>query len=236
MRVMVLAHLNGRLDALERAVEGVEEERADAILVLGSLLGPDAEPAQTFATAFRMLTRSGLPSFVVPGEADAPERAYLAASLGHESVGKGTTRSVHGSFALAPSHQYAVAGFGGRITDDKRDHERILRYPGWELLARLDVLRDVDQIPLLAFHHPPAEAGDVDLDAAGSHTGHLAVTEAITTWRARFAACAGERPAHSHVGRTLLVSPGRLDDGDYAMVDVRKLDVLHRRLPEGAAA
>ena len=200
------------------------------------MLGASVDPAPTLANTYRMLERSGLPSYCVPGEADAPERVYLAATVGHESAGRGTTWYVHGSFAMAPRSEYAVAGFGGRITDDERDHERALRYPGWELLARLDLLRSVDQVPLLLFHHPPAHVGEIDVDGTGSHIGHEAVSEAITTWRARFAACAGARPGQGRVGRTLVVSPGRLDEGDYALVDLRSLDVLLKRLPEAAAA
>jgi Icc-related predicted phosphoesterase len=236
MRVLVIAHINGRLDLFDRALERLDEDRPDAILIAGAVLGEEADAAGTFAGAYRRLEQAGVAAYGVPGEADAPERAYYAATVGQESAGRGRTTCVHGAFAPAPRNPYAVAGFGGRITDDERDHERSLRYPGWELLARLHLLRDIDQVPLLLFHHPPADASDVDLDAAGNHIGHPAVTEAITTWRPRVAACAGVRPGQGWLGRTLVVSPGRLDEGDYAVVDARRREAQPRRVPEESAA
>src|SRR5262245_56571545 len=230
MRVLVMAHVNGRLDQVGRALDRLEEDRPDAILLAGAVLGEQADAARTFLGAYQWLEQTGVPAYGVPGEADASERAYFAATVGQESAGRGRVTCVHGAFAAAPRNPYAIAGFGGRITDKERDHERSLRYPGWELLARLHLIRDIDQVPLLLFHHPPAEAGDIDLDGAGKHIGHSAVTEAITTWRPRVAVCAGAGPGQHLLGRSLVVSPGRLDQGDYAVVDVEKREATPRRV------
>jgi Icc-related predicted phosphoesterase len=65
--------------------------------------------------------------------------------------------------------------------------------------------------------------------------GHRAVTEAIATWHPRVAVCAGLRPGHKWVGDTLVASPGRLDQGEYAVVDLRDRSVRHEALARTAA-
>ncbi|MDX6647326.1 MAG: uncharacterized protein QOK40_3053, partial [Miltoncostaeaceae bacterium] len=203
MQILVMAHLNGRLDMLERVID--RGEPADLTLFAGNALD-GADPARTHATLFTLLEQLGLPAYTIPGEADAPERRYLAAAMGHESAGK-HVRDVHGLHAETRRGEYVVVGFGGRITDDERDHEGALRYPGWELLARLRLLGRLDQLPILMLHHPPAGVRIIDRDDAGESIGHASVTDAIMTWHPRLAVCAGLRPGHEWVGDTLVVSP-----------------------------
>jgi Icc-related predicted phosphoesterase len=230
--MLVMAHLNGRLDMLEQVLERGEE--VDLALFAGSALGDGDDAPRTYADLYSHLERLGIPTYCIPGEADAPERCYMAAAIGHESVGRHVS-TVHSLQAETRRGEYVVVGFGGRITDDERDHERHLRYPGWELLWRLRLLSRIDPLPVLLLHHPPAGVQVIDRDAAGASMGHPAVTEAIATWHPRVAVCAGVRPGHEWVGDTLVASPGRLDCGEYAVVDLRDRTVRHEQISQAAA-
>jgi Icc-related predicted phosphoesterase len=116
----------------------------------------------------------------------------------------------------------AVAGFGGRITERERETESALRYPGWEARYRMAFLTQVDQALLvMVFHNPPARVGNLDL-VDGERVGNEEVTELIGTWSPRVAVVAGDRAGRELYGTTVVVSPGRLDRGEYAVFDPRR--------------
>jgi uncharacterized protein len=236
MKVLAIAQLGGRVELLDRLSDVVERERPDMLFFAGGALGEGSDPARTHAAVFAALEKLGVPSYCIPGEADGPERLYLTAALGHQSVAR-NVHIVHGTFALAPAHGLAVVGFGGGITDDEREHVAAVRYAGWELVARMHLLRGVDQPPLLLLHHPPdagtAGADDPTVDA---ERGHAQVGETIKTWHPRLAVCAARRPGTQWVGDTLVVSPGRLDEGGYALAEVTHRTVRLERLAQDVAA
>jgi Icc-related predicted phosphoesterase len=219
VRLLAIAHIGGRLDLLDQVREIVEPERPDMIFFAGGAFGTDSDPVRTHAELFAFLEKFGVPSYCIPGEADGPERLYLVAALSHQSLAR-NVHIVHGAFSSAPAHGLAVVGFGGAITDDEREHATAVRYPGWELVARLQLLRGVDQPPLMLLHHPPAEA----------EGGRQEVSEVIKTWHPRLAVCAGRQPGTQWVGDTLVVSPGRLDEGCYALAETKDRTVRHEQL------
>ena len=138
---------------------------------------------------------------------------------------------VHGTLARADD-QVLVAGMGGEISDDphaERDEQSRLRYPAWEAEYRLKTIAQLDEVPLkvLLFATPPAHEG---LGMRGSDV----VKELIATYRARLAVFAGPSPAEAHLGRTLVVAPGPLDQGTAAMVDLRAGAVTRISLRAGA--
>jgi Icc-related predicted phosphoesterase len=155
------------------------------------------------------------PVAVVPGEFDTPERHVLPITTAQEW----TERHLHCVHGMSTSvHDLAVAGFGGQITEREREAETALRYPGWEVRYRLAFLSELDQALVLVFHHPPARMRELDL-VDGRHAGSQAVTELLGTWRPRVAVVAGERPGQEGYATTVVVSPGRLDRGEYAVFD-----------------
>jgi uncharacterized protein len=162
--MLLMAHLNGRLDMLDRVLD--QGEDVTLAVFAGSALSPGDDAGKVYSGLHSRLEALGIPSYCIPGEADAPERRYMTAAIGHESVGM-HVRNVHGMSADTRRGDTVVVGFGGRITDDERDHEATLRYPGWELLYRLHLLSRVDQVPVLVLHHPPAGVRVIDRDEAG---------------------------------------------------------------------
>jgi Icc-related predicted phosphoesterase len=119
--------------------------------------------------------------------------------------------------AFAPG-TVLVAGFGGEVDDDPmsaRDELRRLRYPRWEVEYRLKLLQhelSKYEHPVLLFSTPPAHKG---LGTPGSE----ALAELAVTHRARLVICGGRRGV-SILGRSLVVAPGRLADGRYAVADL----------------
>ena len=123
---------------------------------------------------------------------------------------------VHGTFAIGPSHVLFV-GMGGKIVDEpestRLEGER-LRYPAWEVEYRLKTIGELkDYEKVFLFATQPAHKG---LHAAGSET----LAELINTYRPQLAVVAGNGVAETRLGRTLLVSPGRLEQGQYALIDL----------------
>jgi Icc-related predicted phosphoesterase len=218
MRILACAHLDGELDRLQDLRLVVEEERPDLVVFAGGLLAPGREGSTVARGLHRLLHGlAALPCAVavVPGAADAPERRVLPVATAQEWTER-NLHCVHGM--LATIDDLAVAGFGGDITERERETEVALRYPAWELRYRMAFLNRVEQPLLLVHHHPPAQMHELDV-VDGRHIGSQAVTEVVGTWRPRVVVVAGPRPAREMYASTVVVSPGRLDQGSYALFD-----------------
>jgi Icc-related predicted phosphoesterase len=183
----------------------------DAVALVGDLGGPSANYRSVLGT----LGSVGRPAYWVPGRHDAPIGEYLEEAYNVETVFP-LLRGVHGTLAIAPGH-VLFAGLGGEISDDPRtprDEVEALSYPRWEVEYRLKVLRELDEHEtVLLFGTTPLHKGE--------HTGESEiVAELIATYRARLAVCAGP-PASQVLGRSLVVSPGSVTEGQYAIADLQ---------------
>jgi hypothetical protein len=188
-----------------------------------------------------------------PGRAGSGEPGQAATCTGRTSTGKAGVRGrrrprqlcgpardgalvyphlhgVHGTFAIGPSH-VLFAGMGGEIVDDPdaiRVEEAGLRYPAWEVEYRLKAIRELkDYQKVFLFTTQPAHKG---LHGGGSEV----LAELINTYRPRVAVVAGDGVAEARLGKTLVVCPGRLEHGQYALIDLHDLEVEPRTLAEHA--
>jgi hypothetical protein len=101
-----------------------------------------------------------------------------------------------------------------------------LRYPAWEVEYRLKTIRELkDYQKVFLFTTQPAHKG---LHGAGSRT----LAELINTYEPVLAVVAGDGVAVGRLGKTLVVYPGRLDQGQYALIDFHDLSVEARTLAE----
>src|SRR5439155_9675288 len=116
---------------------------------------------------------------------------------------------------IGPDH-VLLAGIGGEIVDDPetlRSEEALIRYPGWEAEYRLRVVGEFKDYPkVFLFATRPAHKG---LHEPGSEI----LAELINTYRPRLVVTTGE-PSEERLGKSLVVSPGRLDQGSYALLDL----------------
>ena len=125
-------------------------------------------------------------------------------------------RGLHGTAAFAPDTEVVFAGMGGEISDNPdtpRDEQSRLRYPRWEAAYRLKVLNLLDYNELvMLFASAPAHKGH-------NTPGSEAVAELVGTYRPRLVVCGGPRGVEI-LGTSLVVAPGSLAGGQYAMAEV----------------
>jgi Icc-related predicted phosphoesterase len=228
-RIFCVAGPGDSASALDAALKAAGDD-VQAVAVIGDL-GAGTDRRETYRSTFRSLAAAERPVFWVPGPGDAPIASYLREAHNIEIV-LPRLHGVHGTAALAPGEHVVVAGFGGEISDDP-DHEReelsALSYPRWEPEYRLKLLREFpEHQSVLLFHTQPAHKGR-------GTPGSEAVAELIGTWRPPLVVCGGERGSEL-IGRTLVVSPGLLGDGHYAIVDLQGREAQLERIPATTAS
>jgi uncharacterized protein len=205
--------------AVERLVAAADEHDTDAIAVVGDL-SDGADPGG-YRALFHALAATGKPAYYVPGPGDAPLDAYYreahAVERAHPNL-----RGVHGTAALTPDGHITVAGLGGEIADEPltgRDESERLRYPRVEAeyrLKALDELGEHDRV--LLFWSRPAHKQH---GSNGSET----VGELVNTYRPRLVVCDGGRGTETLGKHSLVVAPGSLGDGHYAIVNLQRHSV-----------
>jgi Icc-related predicted phosphoesterase len=227
-RFLALAEMRAAIGALEGALAR-ESGDVDGVVVVGNLTEAWSKPA-TYRAIFKTLGATGLPTFWVPGVNDAPLHDYLVEAHAME-IAYPALRGVHGTVTLAGDVLFA--GMGGEVLDAPdtiRGEEFVVRYPGWEVEYRLKVIREFD-VPerVFLFATPPAHKGR-------GIPGSNVLAELVNTYRPSLVICAGDSPAQSVLGTSLVVAPGRLADGNCAIVDLHERSVDLRRLEAAQAA
>jgi uncharacterized protein len=226
MRILAIAHVEGDLERVRELRAAVELERPDVLVCAGGIgaTTPHVGEPVSLHRVVHDLAALPCPVAVVPGEQDAPEHRVLPILAAQQWI-EHHLYCVHGMHAVV--RELAIAGFGGAIVERERETETALRYPAWEARYRMAFVTQLDQ-PLLAlaFHHPPAQVRSLDL-VDGVHAGSEEVTELIGTWNPRVAVVAGASPGSELYADTVVVSPGRLDRGEYAVVDTRGRRDVH---------
>jgi uncharacterized protein len=225
-RILCAADPRGDEASMRRLMEAADRHDVHAIAIAGGLGGGDAHG---YRTVFKTLGAGGRTAVWVPGPADAPVGEYLREAHNIEVLFP-FLHGVHGTAALSPDQHVIFSGYGGEIQDDPeapRDEVQRLRYPRWEPEYRLKVLREFPELQLvMVFATHPAHKG---LGTQGSE----ALAELIGTWRPRLVVCGGTRGTE-RIGRSLVVAPGSLADGHYAVADLLEQEVEQQELTAAA--
>jgi hypothetical protein len=210
--ILCVAEPRGSEVAVEQLLTVAAAHDTQAIALIGEL----GDAGDHYGDLFRALGRSPIPVFWVPGPGDAPVERYLHEARNVE-LAFPLLRGVHGTAAYA-SGQLAIAGLGGEISDrleQPREEQERLRYPRWEAEYRLKLLAELDYSELiLLFWTPPAHKGR-------AIPGSDVVAELVGTYRPRLVVCGGDRGVKT-LGRSMIVAPGRLADGHYAVASLRE--------------
>jgi uncharacterized protein len=212
-RILCAAEPRGSAGAVEQLLGACRDADAQAVAIVGDIGGGDDRTA-SYRAVLHALGRDGRPAFWLPGAGDAPLGALLREAYNMEVVHP-SLHGVHGTAAFADEH-VVVAGLGGQVSDEPdapRDEQQTVRYPRWEAEYRLRILREMPEHQLaLMFWTPPAHKGR-------GEAGSEALAELVNTYRPRVVVCGGERGSET-LGRTLVVAPGALRDGHYAIAHV----------------
>ena len=164
--------------------------------------------------------------YVLPGMSDAPEAVYFK-----------TVYALTRLYAnLRPAHEqvyheddFLVSGFGGQLTVGEDDREFLLRYttPWAEFSTRNLSYMPGDKI--LMTYTPPVCRLDM---ADGERLGMLFVNDLIEKTAPKFLVCgqAYSSPGRVLLGSTVVINPGPLFKGQYAVLDYPSCETRFERL------
>jgi len=85
------------------------------------------ENAEVYRRFYQKMGTLKKPTFLIPGNVDAPIGQYLRVGL--EAMENKNPHIVHHSFYIIDDT--IIAGFGGEITENEREDFFVLRYPRW---------------------------------------------------------------------------------------------------------
>jgi Icc-related predicted phosphoesterase len=164
--------------------------------------------------------------FVVPGYNDAPEALYFKTVYSYANIYP-NLRTVHEM--MFREDPFWVAGFGGDITLSEDNRELVLQYSStWAEFS----LRRLEYFPgekILLFHSPPVCRLDV---SNGEHYGILLINEIIERVSPQLVMCGRAKSGQGMVklGNTVVVNPGPLCEGNYAIIDYPSLEIQFKNL------
>ena len=252
MRILALSDIHGRMGRLREVREALPDV-PDAIVYTGDIVKgtargdewlvakaegrePDreketikleAQQDRSFYGGFFDFVREwDVPTFLVPGNMDAPRRRYFETVLQSAAV-SGKIYCVHGLPAIWSD--FLVLGVGGEITEEGREDYFVLQVPGWEAAYLTSCSREFKNRKIFLFHTPPI--GTLDLDK-GRHKGNRIVNEMIEEHDPWLTFCghAHNSRGQEQIGQSVVVNPGSLKAGFFALVDSETREAEFRSL------
>lgn len=164
--------------------------------------------------------------YVIPGYNDAPESFYFKTIYNYAHIYP-NLRPIHEM--MYREDQFMVAGFGGDMNVSEDNRELVLQYSRtWVEFA----LRRVEYFPgekILLFHSPPV----CRLDKSGNeHCGVLLINELIEKVTPKLVICGRAVSGQGTVklGSAVVVNPGPLYEGHYAVIDYPSMGVQFKNV------
>jgi Icc-related predicted phosphoesterase len=164
--------------------------------------------------------------YAVPGNTDAPEALYFKTVYNFANIYL-NFRPIHEM--MYREENFMVAGFGGDLTLGEDNRELMLQYSQtWVEFA----LRRLEFFPgekILMFHSPPVCRLDL---SKGEHCGVLLINELIEKVTPKLVLCGKAQSGQGIVklDQTVVVNPGPLFEGHYAVIDYPSLSVQFKNL------
>jgi len=175
--------------------------------------------AQLYHTFYEIMRKTDLPIFAIPGNVDSPLDQYI--KIGWEEMKKNSKLHVVHSGFSALGKDLVVTGFGGEISQRGKEDYFVLQFPRWEVEYGFNFLSNISSDKILLSHTPPI--GTLDLDD-GKHKGCDVVNDLIQRHKPKWVFCghAHEARGKEITGVSIIVNPGSLKYGFYALVDTDK--------------
>jgi hypothetical protein len=170
-------------------------------------------------------------TYVLPGMSDAPESLYFKIVYSFHQIYP-NFRPCHEQ--VWTDESFLVTGFGGDLSVGDDDRQFLLQYtPPWaEFATRRLPYMPGDKVILT--YSPPVSRLDI---ADGERLGVVFVNELIEKVEPRLLVCGRAHSGQGRVlmGSTVVVNPGALFMGQYAVVDYPSLSVRFEKLADLSA-
>jgi Icc-related predicted phosphoesterase len=244
MQILLISDIRGELNQLHELIERCKEFSLDAVCFCGNMVAGHARLAEwrsaldsgkvpqrnrmdilaealqdlrLYRKFCQTIDSLGVPVLVIPGFLDAPEERYFlfmqqAAFLSDNLI------LLHENTAKIDA--YIFTGFGGKISENDKEDYFFLQYPRRECLFGTRRMHYLNPPRILVFHMPPQ--GQLDLED-GKHVGSSLVNDVIHAVAPSFLFCGYtiESPGVETIGSTVVVNPGALRDGLFAIINTR---------------
>ena len=241
MKILAISDLHGEMERLDKLADVIKDEKPDLALFAGDIvkgkkrgdewlaakseqraadrklpgleeeIESDVKMLKAFLDKF---AEWELPLAYVPGNMDSPKEHFLFGALNAE-IAHPNIRCVHGGPWLF-KERYLIYGFGGDISEDV--YEDIFQFmsPRWEVEYQLKFTKEFDQQMFFLFHLPPRVLVEGE-PAVGNEVVH----EMIKTYRPALVVVGHQHDLQKQVqiGPSLVVSPGALKKGKFALID-----------------
>jgi Icc-related predicted phosphoesterase len=183
----------------------------------------DMEHVQQFILA---LADTHKTVYVVPGMCDAPESFYLKTLYDYVSIYP-NLRSAHEM--IQREETFVVAGFGGDLSHGEDDREFLLQYATQWPIFMMRHLEYLQGDKILLFHSPPVCRLD---QGEEERVGVILINELIERVAPKLLVCGMAEKGQGTVklGETIVVNPGPLHQGHYALVEYPSLDIRFENL------
>ena len=241
MKILAISDLHGEMGRLDQLQQVIESEKPDLALFAGDVvrgkrrgdewlaamrenrkprrslpeleseLEADSKTLEAFLDRF---SEWKLPLAYVLGNMDSPKEHFLFEAINAEAAHAGI-RCVHGGPWIF-RERFLIFGYGGEISSDRYEDFFQFVSPHWEAEYHLKFLREFDQQLFLLFHLPPRILVEQGQPAPGNDVVH----EMIKTHRPELVIVGHQHDLQKHVtiGPSLVVSPGALKKGYYALI------------------
>jgi len=212
LKILALSDVHGDRDRLRRIVETASD--VDVIAFCGDA-APYSDP-RAVDYLFDELERTGIKSFVVPGNMDDPQAYYRR----HSDV----VEVIHGK--VASFHGYAFIGVGGStptpfrtIFELSEEHIANLLNSLWPKAAK--------QGPVIVISHAPPYGTSCDLAHGRVHAGSKSLRKFIEEKIPLLCICGHihESRAIDRIAATTIVNPGPVKQGFYALIYIEGFEI-----------
>ncbi len=177
---------------------------------------------QLYRTFYQTAKDIHLPFFTIPGNVDSPLPQYI--KIGWEQMKQNRNLHMIHSNLYIMNDEVAVSGFGGEVTEKEKEDFFVLQFPRWEIEFGLSFLSSFSHSKIVLAHTPPI--GTLDIDD-GRHKGSNVINDLIQSFRPLWVFCGHAHGARGNelIGECMVVNPGALKNGFYALVDTEEKKV-----------
>lgn len=209
MRFLVLSDIHGNLENLELLDD--EFANADAVICAGDFAKFGAP--ETGLPVLNTLVKKHDNLLCVLGNCDDPSFMQELENL---------DVSVQGDVVYRDSFLFAGSG-GGLFFTGTTPYERTEDELSQDLIAASN---EIDSKNLIVISHQPPHGTKADIIESGAHVGSLSIKKFIDDYQPAVVITGHIHEAFSidHVGETLVINPGSLDDGRYAILEMEVHD------------